>query len=188
MRQPYLIIARVKRAHGVRGEVYADILTDDDERFYPGLQVFLFSHERIGNQRPVGKLTIEQVRYGPSGLLLFFEECDSREEAAKYSGLYLAVRREDALPLRDETEFYVGELLGASVYDDVRGFLGVIASVDTIGSSTVIAVRDPGKRDLYIPFREIYFRQIDIDADRIDVTLPPDLYGLYRGENNEKET
>jgi 16S rRNA processing protein RimM len=188
MRQPYLIIARVKRAHGVKGEVYADILTDDGERFFPGLQVFLFSHERVENQQPIGTLTIKQTRYGPSGLLLFFNECHSREDAVRYNGLYLAVRREDALPLRDDTEFYVGELLGASVYDDVHGFLGVIISVDSIGPSTVLAVRDSGKKDLFIPFRRIYVRHIDIDTDRVDVALPPDLYGLYREEGLEKKT
>lgn len=175
MRRPYLLIGACLRAHGVMGEVLVKSLTEDNDRFYRGLTCYA-----MDGDQPVRELALTGCRVTPKGLLLAFEGMESREKAQSLAGLGLAVKREDALELGDEFEFYYGDLVGADVVDARRGHLGTVADITSAGGAEILLVTRQGANDLLIPFLRSMVRTVDTDRSRIDVDLPDDLFDLYR--------
>ena len=180
MKSPRLLIGYLRRAHGVRGDILAKSLTDDDARFMEGLGCLLVKNKDC---EPHGKVTITRVRATPSGLLLGFRGCDDRETARRYCGSYLAVNREDAIELRDEDEFYSGDLVGSRVIDRTLGDLGELIDLIDAGGSEVLVVHKTGEKDVLIPFLKSIVQSVDIEAGTIEVVLPEGLYELYRGSS-----
>lgn len=177
MKQSYLMIGYLQRAHGVRGDIFVKSLTDDDARFTEGLKCFLVQDK---DHEPHGKVTLSRVRVTPSGLLLGIGGCEDRETAKSYCGSYLAVSREDALELRDEDEFYTGDLIGAAVIDRELGELGELVDLISSGGGEILVVRKVGERDVLIPFLKSIVHRIDLDEQTITVKLPEGLFELYR--------
>lgn len=177
MKQSYLMIGYLQRAHGVRGDIFTKSLTDDDARFTEGLKCFLVKDK---DHEPHGEVTLSRVRLTPSGLLLGIRGCEDRETAKNYCGSYLAVSREHALELRDEDEFYTGDLIGANVIDEELGELGELVDLISSGGGEILVVRKVGERDVLIPFLKSIIQQIDLDEQTIKVKLPEGLFELYR--------
>lgn len=182
MKSVRLLIGYLRRAHGIHGDILVKSLTDDDARFTVGLKCFLV---KDSDADPHGEVTISRVRVTPSGLLIGFRGCDNRETARRYCGSYLAVRREDAIEIRDEDEFYTGDILGSRVSDRTRGDLGELVDLIDAGGSDVLVVRKLGERDVLIPFLKSIVQSVDIEANTIEVVLPEGLFELYRDTSDD---
>jgi ribosomal protein L35AE/L33A len=76
-REPaFLAIGKVRRPHGVRGEVVAEIYTDFPEKIIPKTTIFL------GEKH--SKFTIKSSRQHNEGLIIGFEGVNSPEEAGRF--------------------------------------------------------------------------------------------------------
>lgn len=101
MTERLLEVGRIGRAHGVRGQVYVDLLTDRDERLAVGARL------RAGQQW----LTVVAARPAGSRWLVRFAGCDDRNAAEAL--VNTAVFAE---PLVDAADgLYVHQLIGAQV-------------------------------------------------------------------------
>ncbi len=177
MKRPYLLIGACQRAHGVKGEVLVKSLTDDPDRFIPGL--ICYAMDETG-ESPVRQLTLSGCRPTPQGFLLSFDGIETRDAARLLTGSRLAVKREDAVPLADSFEFYYGDLIGAGVFDKEKGDLGSITDIIRAGNGDILVVSREGEKDLLIPFLRSIIQKVDIGSGRIDLCLPDGLYPLYR--------
>lgn len=105
-----LIVGRVGRPHGVRGDVYVDLLTDRTDRVEAGAQ--LFCRDRW--------LTVERSRASGTRWLVHFVGIDDRDAAARYTSVELS-----APPVEDDHDaLWVHELIGSVVVEvdgTVRG-------------------------------------------------------------------
>ena len=97
-----LEVGRLGRAHGVRGEIYVDLLTDRTERLAVGARL------KAGDIW----LTVQAARPAGGRWLVRFEEIPDRTVAEARSGMRLSA---EALPESDHEGLYVHELVGASV-------------------------------------------------------------------------
>ena len=97
-----LEVGRLGRAHGVRGEIYVDLLTDRTERLAVGARL------KAGDIW----LTVQAARPAGGRWLVRFEEIPDRTVAEAHSGMRLSA---EALPESDHEGLYVHELVGASV-------------------------------------------------------------------------
>ena len=186
MKRPYLLIGACQRPHGIKGEVLVKSLTEGQERFFQGLVCYTMDG---AGERPVERLTLSGCRPTPQGLLLTFDGIFTREAARRLTGKTLAVKREDALALADEFEFYYGDLLGAEVEDRQRGLLGSVADILNAGSGDIQLVSKAGEPDIIIPFLRAIVRAVDPQCTLIIVDLPQGLFELYRQpkDGNTKE-
>ena len=170
----YLIIGKLGGAHGVRGEVKVIPLTDDVRRF-SSLKDCMLLDERENLKE---KKTVRSVRFDETRTLIRFDGLDDRDEASKLTGLFLAVSREDAVKL-PKGRYFIADLIGLTVVDDVRGDLGTIKDIINTGASDIIIVKRKGKNELLIPYLNSIVKDVDISGGIMKVILPEGLYEIY---------
>jgi 16S rRNA processing protein RimM len=122
----FFIVGRVRKAHGVRGELVVETITDTPEAvFAPGCRVFAGTHtgEPSADRR---ELRVRDARPLNAGLLVTFEGIADRTAAEQWRGRYLLLPASE-VPAPDDSEIYVHELLGMDV---------VLVSGERVGSVT----------------------------------------------------
>ncbi|GAB2670111.1 ribosome maturation factor RimM [Gordonia jinhuaensis] len=166
-----LVVGRVVKAHGVRGELVVDVRTDDPaDRFAVGTSLRT-RHPRSGAQTYV---TVTAARMHAGRLLLSLEGVDSRDRADELRGQLFVIDSADVDSGDDPDEFYDHELEGLPVLTLAGDRVGVVAEILHLPANDVLAVTAEDGRELLVPFvREIV---PVIAADRIEID-PPD--GLF---------
>src|SRR5215210_6665453 len=106
-----LVVGRVGRAHGVRGEVLVALRTDDpDLRFSPGASLATDPAER-------GPLTVASARPHSGRYVVAFAGVADRSAAEALRGTALLVDSADLPPTDDPDQFHDVQLLGLRVHD-----------------------------------------------------------------------
>ena len=167
---PPIVVGRVRKPHGLKGELAIFPLTDDPEGvFVRGRELFLV--DLAGEQ--VGTITVEAARIYHRECLLRIVDHHSREAVDGYRNLFLAVPR-DALPPLEEGEVYQQELVGFAVSDEQGTPLGLVSAVYELPAGVTLEVQGP-KREFMLPFVAEYIRQTDRAGRRLVVTIPDGL-------------
>ncbi|HEU4723321.1 MAG TPA: ribosome maturation factor RimM [Gemmatimonadaceae bacterium] len=120
----FIIVGRVRKAHGIRGEVVVEPITDaPDAVFASGRRVFAGTASGdLAPNRP--ELHVASSRPFNEGLLVAFAEVPDRNVAETWRGRYLLLPAAELPPPSDD-EVYVHELPGMRV---------VLASGETVGT------------------------------------------------------
>jgi 16S rRNA processing protein RimM len=166
----FLVIGRILKPHGVRGEVRVDILTELPERFNWLDEVY------VGGQNPLLR-KIEAIRFHKSWVLLKLEGCDDRDSAALLRSQLVQVPEDEGLPL-EEGEYFLHQLIGLQVHEDDGGHLGVISEVIETKANNVFVVKGPHGEILLPDINEVIL-DIDFEAGMVTVWLMP---GLMPGQ------
>ncbi len=157
-----LRVGRVLRAHGVKGALRIESLTDFPDRFAPGRRL------QLGGRQ----LTVAAVEKGYPDVVVRFEEITDRAAAELVIGEYVTVPLSEARPL-PEDRFYHFELVGLSVVDVSSGrLLGRVAEVLPYAANDVLRVVG-GEEEVLVPMVRAVVRAILRDSGRIMVDLPP---------------
>ena len=152
-----VVVGRVRKPHGVRGEVTAEVLTDVERRFDVGQSLIV--RQQGGEVRTVG---IASSRRHGDVRILRFDGDESRDDVESLRRATLEVERAE-VPAAPEGAFYYFELTGCEVYDRTVGELGRVADVVEDGGGWLLEV-DQG--------------EVDVDGGQIDVALPEGLIEL----------
>ncbi len=199
--QRWVIVARILRPRGNKGEVAAELLTDFPERLTKMTEVFLGASGSAGQAepRPIALKACWLSQNHKGQAVFHFEGCNSISEAEKFRGLDVLLPIEQRVTL-PSGHYFVDGLTGCSVFENFEkpflissspcsmatapALLGVVRDVQFTGegvSGTPILVVDTSGGELLIPLAEDICRRIDIAAQRIDVVLPDGLRGLNDG-------
>jgi 16S rRNA processing protein RimM len=166
------IVGRVRRAHGIHGELVVEPLTDvPDAVFAPGRRVFAGTVH--GDPAPDGReLVVEESRPFKGGWIVAFKSIADRNEAERWRERYLLAPKGELTPAADG-EFYVHDLFGLSVVlagtDDV---LGEVTDVYELPQGIMLDVRR-AVGSVLIPFRSEVVTEVDLAGRRI-VIAPPE--------------
>ncbi len=174
----FLVIAKIAKPQGRRGEVAAKILTDFPERFGALESVFL---EGEGKDAPPRQHTLEKAWFHKGRVILKFQGVDSITEAETLRGFDVLIRREERIPAPDGS-FYFYELVGCRVVErkaEIERELGTVEAVESAAGRDLLRVRS-GEEEFLIPFAEQICRKINIAERRIEVDLPDDLLEVNR--------
>lgn len=164
-----VVVGRIVRPHGVRGEVVVEVRTDEPEqRFQSGTEY----------RTRDGVLRAEAVRWHKGRPMLTLEGVRGREAAEALRGVDLLVELSPTdLPEAGE-EYHDTELIGLRVVDGDGVEIGTVARIDHGPAHETLVVRRSGERPALIPFVAEMIDDIDLDADTIVVDLPPGLLEL----------
>ena len=166
---PELItVGRVRKPHGVRGEVLVDVLSDVEGRFVAGSTV-----EMVWPTGRRQSACISSVRGSKTNVIVLFEGFESREQAEELRSAALEVDR-TRVPSAPRGAFYFFELVGCDCFDEHLGELGRVSQVLEDGGGLILEVSTVGS-NLLVPFVESYLKEVDVANRRIDLELPEGL-------------
>jgi 16S rRNA processing protein RimM len=153
-----LVVGRVGRPHGLRGEVTVEVRTDDpDQRFSAGSALDTVPAER-------GPLTVAGTRWHSGTLLVRFAGYDDRNAAEELRDTVLVIDSSDLAPLEDPEEFYDHDLIGLEVMT-VRGELvGTVTDVLHHGQALLL-IQGAGSRsaaEMLVPFVAAIVPEVDV--------------------------
>jgi 16S rRNA processing protein RimM len=166
-----LVVGRVGRPHGLRGEVTVEVRTDDpDERFAVGSSLATVPAER-------GPLRVAGSRWHSGRLVVQFEGYVDRDSADTIRDTLLAIDSDQLAPLSDPDDFYDHDLIGLTVVTVGGEQVGVVADVLHHGQDLLVidgAGRSSGAQ-LLVPFVAALVPEVDVAAGRIVIDPPPGL-------------
>jgi 16S rRNA processing protein RimM len=164
-----LVVARIGRAHGIKGEVTVEVRTDEPEvRLAPGAVL-------LTDPATAGPLTIETGRVHSGRLLLRFEGVADRTAAeALRNTLLIAEIDPDELP-EEEDEYYDHQLIDLDVVTADGVEVGRITEISHLPSQDLFIVERPDGSEVMIPFVEEIVTEIDLEEQRAVITPPPGL-------------
>jgi 16S rRNA processing protein RimM len=164
-----LVVARIGRAHGIRGEVSVEVRTDEPElRLGPGAVL-------ATDPASAGPLTIESGRVHSGRLLLRFAGVTDRTAAeALRNTLLIAEVDPDERP-DDPEEFYDHQLVDLDVVTADGRAVGRVAEVAHLPYQDLLIVEREGGGEVMIPFVAEIVPEVDPGGGRIVVTPPPGL-------------
>jgi len=152
----FVLIGRVRGAHGLKGEVSVEPETDIVERF-KGLRQVLVRWS--GEIREIG---VTSARGMGGDVLVKLEGTDDRGAAEALAGAELGVRRRDVWPLGGDT-YYVFDVIGSRVVGDGGREIGRVEDVLRMPANDVFVVRT-GKGETLIPATKNVIKRIDAAA------------------------
>ncbi len=174
--QDTVVVGRIGRPHGVRGEVTVEVRTDDpDLRFVAGGVLRTDPADR-------GPLTITGRRWHRDVLLLMLEgpggrAIASREDAEELRNTELLVDVAELPPLEDPDDFYDHQLVGLTARLTDESVLGEVTAVRHEGADLLV-VRRPEGGDVLIPFVTAIVPTVDLAAGHVVVDPPEGLLEL----------
>ncbi len=186
-----LVVGRIGRAHGIRGDLFVDVRTDDPGlRFAPGTSV-------LTDPRDKGPLLVADARMHSGRLVVHFAGVDDRSTAESMAGTLLVVQiSPDEVPDNPE-DFYDHHLVGLEARTPEGKRLGEVTEVLHLPSQDVLVVRrdrdrppptdqadqpDGAPSEVLVPFVTAIVPVVDLAAGVVVVDAPPGLFDPQRAE------
>ena len=192
----WLIIARILRARGNKGEVAAEILTDFPERLTRLREVFAGHADGKDEPRRLALKSCWLSQNHRGQAIFHFEGVDSISEAERFRGLDVMLPFEQRVTL-PAGQYFVSDLIGCSVFEtpatspvlssspcslaEAPAFLGTVSDVQFPGeeiSGTPLLEVETSGGEILIPLAVDICTKIDVAERRIDVILPEGLRDL----------
>ena len=161
-----ILVGRVGRAHGLRGDVSIDVRTDDpDERFAAGAVLFT-------GESGAATLKVDRSRWHSGRLLVCFDGATDREAAQSLRGRYLYRDADDRIA--EPQAWYDVDLIGCLVRTRA-GQVGTVADVIHLPTQDLLSVTLTDGTTRLVPLVQDLVPEVDVAARQITVA---DLPGL----------
>ena len=169
-----VVVGRIGKPHGIRGEVTVDVRTDEPERrFADGTR--LRAEPPKGSASPLTSLTVLSTRWHQTRLLAVFEEIPDRNAAEAARGIVLHVTIDATESPEDPDEFYDHQLVGLAAYDTDGTLLGEVRALVHGGAQDLLTVRTVDGRDALVPFVKALVPDVDLAGGRVVIADRPGL-------------
>ncbi|MFD9958502.1 ribosome maturation factor RimM [Amycolatopsis sp. NPDC058986] len=163
-----VVVGRVAKAHGIRGELAVDVRTDSPERRF-AIGAVVTTKLRDGSSRA---LTVAAAREHSGRLLVRFEEVLTRDVAETLRGAMLFADTDALPPIEDPDEFYDHELAGLRAELTDGSVVGkVVEVVHSPGGELLELDRDGDS--VLVPFVKAIVPLVDVAGGRV-VLDPPE--------------
>ncbi|MFY9609104.1 MAG: ribosome maturation factor RimM [Blastocatellia bacterium] len=167
-----VVIARIVKARGIRGEVACNLDTDFPARFA--------SSSSVTVRMPDGTrlaLAIEEHWFHKRRVIVKFEGYDTATAAEALVGGCLVIPEVDELPL-DDDQFYERRLVGSMVITVSGQEVGRVTGLMRTGGTDLLVIEGSGGREHLVPFADAICTEVDLAAKRISIDPPAGLLDL----------
>jgi 16S rRNA processing protein RimM len=193
----WVVLARLLRPQGRKGEILAELLTDFPERFEDHPGVFLAAAEFNGTTQEARPAEVASfwlpVGRNQGRIVLHFAGIGSIHEAVTLCGLDVVIPASERRELDDDAS-YVSDLIGCALFDRAGSGpaveVGVVTDVQFAttpdGSrrleeaAPLLAVETPEGDEVLIPFVKAFLVSMDTEGRRIEMSLPQGLVDVNR--------
>ncbi|HYO40682.1 MAG TPA: ribosome maturation factor RimM [Nocardioidaceae bacterium] len=173
-----VVVGRIGRPHGVKGEVSVELRTDEPGRRYAdGAVLRTRTPQGVAPNEPdrPARLTVLGTRWHQSRLLVTFAELPDRTTAETVRGLVLVTDVDTAESPEDPEEFYDHQLVGLTMVTTDGVEVGKVTEVVHGAGQDLLAVRADGGREVLVPFVSALVPVVDLDGGRVQVADRPGL-------------
>jgi 16S rRNA processing protein RimM len=170
-----VVVGRVGRPHGVRGEVSVEPRTDEPDRRFAVGSTLLVRRPGDGPAPAYDVLTVASARWHQDRLLVRFEELDDRTAAEAARGLVLTTTVSAGERPEDPEEYYDHQLVGLTVVTTDGREVGTVAEVLHSGAQDLLVVDREGRDAAMVPFVVALVPEVDLDGHRLVVSDRPGL-------------
>lgn len=169
----FLAAGKLRRPHGVHGELVMELYTDFPERLHPRLIVYLGENHL--------RMTLRSVRVHNEGMLVGFDGIDTPEDAGRFRNQVMYTSTKN-LPDLTEGSYYFHQLIGVNVVDENGDLLGKLTEIIETGANDVYTVTGADGRELLLPAIPDVILGVDLKTRIMRVHLLP---GLADGTSDE---
>lgn len=174
----YVIVGRVRKAHGIRGEVVVEALTDDPVvHFAVGGRLVAGARDGTlpGDATPGAReLTIRRATPFKGGWIVRFAEIADRTAAEQWRERYLLVPATDLAPLAPG-EIYYHELVGLTVELGDGTRVGRVEAFYEVPQGLLLEVgTDRGA--VMLPYRPELVLRVDVERRALVVNPPVGMF------------
>ncbi|KZM36595.1 ribosome maturation factor RimM [Oerskovia enterophila] len=158
-----LTVARIGRAHGLRGEVALDLRTDNPEaRLVVGSSIDTEPAE-------AGPLTIERARLHQGKWLVTFAGVTDRSAAERMRGVTLVVEADVS---DEEDAWYPHELAGLRAELEDGTVVGEVQGLEHLPAHDMLVIKETDGSRTLVPFVHAIVPVVDVPGGRV-VLDPP---------------
>jgi 16S rRNA processing protein RimM len=172
-----LVVGRVLRPHGVKGELSVEVLSDAPERFTPGVELGVGDPD---GPEPLRPATVAAARLHQGRLLLSLVGVEDRDAAARLRGAWLSIPASSARPLAPD-EFWPHQLVGLAVVDRQGRRRGRVADVLPGAAHDLLAVELTPEWTVALVPAVAALVTVELEAGRVLVDAVPGLLDLPEG-------
>ena len=170
-----VLIGRVGRPFGRRGEVFVEPLNGDPARFHE-----MESAVVVPPGRPARRMALRSARIHKGRPVARFARMRTIDDAESLRGSDVRVSASE-LPELPPDRFYCDDLIGCRAETPDGAPLGEVTDVvDTAGPGLLVLSNPDGGEDL-VPFVAALCVTVDLPRRRLVLDLPEGLVGLNRG-------
>ena len=168
-----VLVGRVVRPHGLRGQVVVASETDfGADRFAAGAEVWRM------NGKSVESLKVTESYPQADRWVVGFENVGTVEEAESLRGVELRIPEDARMPLGPD-EYYLYDLVGCEVRTAAGDEIGRVQAVYTGAGGALLSV-DRGGEEVLVPLVKAMCPEIDVAGRRIVVDPPEGLLDVNR--------
>jgi 16S rRNA processing protein RimM len=173
-----VVVARIGKPHGLRGEVTVRLHTDEPERrLAPGSVLATEADPGTGVPR---ELTVRSARVHRGIWLLGFAEVPDRTGAEGLRGTRLVIDAGDAAVAapEDEDTFAEEDLVGLAAHDTTGERIGAVVGLELGAAQDRLLVRLDDGRQGAVPFVAALVPEVDLAGGRVVLDAPAGLFDL----------
>ena len=173
-----IVIGRIGRPHGIKGEVSVEPRTDEpDRRFADGnrLKTENKRPENHSGPAPASYLTVLGSRWHSGRLLVRFAEIGDRTAAEEARGTMLLIPFDPDERPEDPDEYYDHQLVGLAVVTTDGREIGVLKEIVHGSAQDLLVISAPEGADVLVPFVAELVPEVDVPGGRILVADRPGL-------------
>ena len=161
-----VVIARLVKPKGLKGELVADIITDFPERFENLDSVLI-------RKKDVLEKKIEYFRFEKKRIVFKFSGVDSIEGAENFRDWDVCIPESEVVEL-EEDEFFDWHLEGCEVRETDGNVVGDVIEIFRAGENVNLVVKG-SEKEVMIPFVKAICTEVDLENKKIRVDLPEGL-------------
>jgi 16S rRNA processing protein RimM len=166
-------IASSRKPHGIKGALSLHLYNDESRTLKEGLEIIL---------RPMGEESsldydevykVKSISYGNKPFVYLYG-VDDRNIVEDILPVSIHIKECD-LPLKEEGEFYLYELIGLDVVNEKGKAVGVIDGHFDNGAQPVLKIKLNNGGILELPFVDNFFPEIDLENKKVVMITPKEL-------------
>lgn len=159
MNQNMVPMGRIVSVFGLKGWVKIRPSTQEEETIATVKQLYVLENDTWTLR------TIEEYFIRGGILHAKFSHVSDRDAALQLKGALVGTPR-DQLPKTELDEYYWVDLIGLSVYNTQKEYLGEVVNLMETGSTSVLVIKDTEQQRL-VPFVAVYIIDVDLTKRQI---------------------
>ena len=160
-----LMVGRVIRSHGIRGEIKVLPESDDLDSLLDLPRVYIGEQDTSALPLEITAARLQQTKKGVA-VLMSLKGIDTRDKADALRQQIVYAMQSDLPPL-EEGEYFLHEIIGCRVETDKAELVGTLKEIIELPGHDVYVIKRPGRPDAMVPAVPTFIEKVDVDAQLI---------------------